>query len=68
MVVYRDIPTSNYHELPSVFELNTMNVDDAKVHNDKEGEMPEVVFSETNSLFLRLKPSISINHKIENEA
>ena len=48
-----------------LYELNAMGVNDVKVHEDKGHEVLEIVVHERESIFLKIKPSISLNQKID---
>ena len=47
-----------------VYELNAVGVDDVKYHNDKGRESLEVIVSARESIWVRTKPAISVNHTI----
>ncbi len=48
-----------------VYELNAMGVEDVRYHNDKGRESIEVIVSERDSIWLRTKPQVSINHSVD---
>lgn len=45
-----------------VYELHAVGVEDVRCHNDKGRESLEIVISARSSIWLRVKPTISINH------
>ena len=47
----------------ALYELTALGVVDVKYHEDNGRESLEVVTSESDRLFLRLKPTISLSHE-----
>jgi len=47
-----------------VYELDAMGVDDVKYHNDKGRESLQVIISQRQSIWLRVKPEISLAERI----
>ena len=47
----------------TVYELNAMGILDVRHHNDKGRESLELLISSQHSVWLRLKPGISINQE-----
>lgn len=45
-----------------LYELNAFGVEDVKYHNDNNGESLEIIVSSRDSVWLRIKPRISIAH------
>jgi hypothetical protein len=50
-----------------VYELNAMGVEDVRCHNDKGRESLEIIISSRDSIWLRVKPTISISHHCTNQ-
>ena len=48
-----------------VYELNAVGVEDVRYHNDKGRESVEIVISIRDSMWLRIKPNISITQQCE---
>lgn len=49
-----------------LYELNAVGVEDIKYHNDKGRESLEIKVSSRDSVWLRIKPEISIAHVASN--
>uniref|UniRef100_Q01Q79 Uncharacterized protein n=1 Tax=Solibacter usitatus (strain Ellin6076) TaxID=234267 RepID=Q01Q79_SOLUE len=47
-----------------VYELNAMGITDVEHHQEKGRESLEVVLAARDSLWIKLKPEISINHNM----
>jgi hypothetical protein len=47
-----------------VYKLIAKEVDDVRYHNDKGRESLEVVVSAGESIWIRIKPAISVNHTV----
>ncbi len=47
-----------------IYELNAVGIDDMKYHNDKGRESLEIILSARDSVWLRVKPHISIAHSL----
>jgi hypothetical protein len=51
-----------------VYHLNAMGVEDIKHHSEKGRESLEVVLAPRDSLWIRLKPEISLHHSMAERA
>jgi hypothetical protein len=47
-----------------LYELNAVGVDDVRYEKDGSGELLEVMVSSRESLTIRLRPKVSIDHRI----
>lgn len=47
-----------------VYELNAMGIQDVKVHREKGRESLEIILAARDSLWIRLRPEVSIDHHI----
>lgn len=63
MPAYKDVRIILKIDDVIVYEINALGVKDVRYHEDKGRETLEVVISDTDLLFLRLKPSISLLHQ-----
>jgi hypothetical protein len=50
-----------------LYELNATAVEDVKYHNDKGQESLEIILAGRNSLWLRIKPQVSITHTFDRD-
>jgi hypothetical protein len=47
-----------------LYELNAVGVSDVRYEKDGEGELLEIIISSRESLTLRLRPEVSIDHHV----
>jgi hypothetical protein len=52
----------------TLYELNAMGIEDVNYHHDKGRESLEIILSERNSVWLRIKPQISITQTVDRVA
>jgi hypothetical protein len=64
---YKDVRIILKRGGSTLYELNAMDVRDVKYHNDKGKESLAFVLSERETLWLRLKPEISITQEVKGE-
>src|SRR5262245_46669203 len=50
-----------------IYELNAMDLEDVRYFNEKGRETLAFILNDREILWLQIKPSISINHKVEGE-
>ena len=50
-----------------LYELNAMDVEDIRYHNEKDREILEIRLNDRDRLWLRVKPAITIAHQLERE-
>ena len=62
---YRDVRIILTHKGAKLYELNSMGVKDVRYRNEGNVESLEIVLSPTESIWLVVKPVISINHEIQ---
>ncbi len=59
---YKDVRIVLKREAETLYELNAVGVLDVKYHYDSGRETLETAFVNGGSLFLKLKPAISLSH------
>jgi hypothetical protein len=64
---YKDVRIILKRDTSAIYELNAMDVNDVRYLNDKGREVLAVVINERETVWLRLKPEISINHEVKGE-
>lgn len=50
-----------------LYELNAVGIEDVKYHNDKGRESLEIMLTARDSVWLRVKPHISIAHSLSDD-
>ena len=64
---YKDVRIMLTRGTSTIYELNAMDVYDVRYDNDKRREVLAIVLNERETIWLRLKPEISINHEVKGE-
>jgi hypothetical protein len=59
---YKDVQLVLKRTGTSLYELNTLNVEDIRYRRDTGGDVLEIVLSDRDSINLRVKPTIAITH------
>ena len=64
---YKDVRVKLKRAGSTVYELNAMDIEDVRYYNEKGREVLAFVINERETLWLRLKPEISITHEVKRE-
>jgi hypothetical protein len=60
---YRDVRLILKHNGQKIYELNSVGVDDVKYKKEGDDEILEIIISPLDTIRLKIKPCIEINHK-----
>lgn len=62
---YRDVRIVLEYDGLQIYELNAMSLKDVRYSNEGGTELLDVIFSERNSLMLRIQPRIELSHSVQ---
>ena len=64
---YKDLSLSISHDGVGLYNLVALSVEDVRYHQDADAEVLEIVVSDRESIWLRLRPSLSVTQNVAAE-